>query len=248
MIRSRQMRRLEEISESIGISRLTLMERAGKAIAEHIKGWQDLKGKSIIIFCGAGNNGGDGFAAARHIAGAAPVIVLFFGEESRLAAEAAANFARIQDDSRITILKNEEIDDAAIRRIQKKLDGQHLVLVDAMLGTGVKGKVRDPIYRGISIYNRMHGRKLAVDIPSGIDPDTGKPAGTMAVSERIITFHDLKPGLSRFHDVTVADIGIPAGAVRMLKNRHNPRKEKSRAIQWPWKTVKDLKGRKRARR
>jgi len=241
MINSAQMRRIEDLSEKHGVSKLRLMEKAGKAVSSLLDKWFDLKNCYIIIFCGSGNNGGDGFVAARYLAQKTGVSVLLFGDETRLPPEAAANLARIQGDKRIEISRQEDISLESITRLIKRITPQKPILLDAMLGAGVKGRIREPIVSGINIYNRVHGKKIAIDIPSGIDPDTGKPAGMMAVSDKIITFHDTKPGLSRFHDVFVADIGIPMAAVRESMGRHNRRTGSAPKIEWPWKSTKEAK-------
>lgn len=241
MINSARMRRIETLSEKHGVSKQRLMENAGKAVCSTLGKWFNLRDHYIIIFCGSGNNGGDGFVAARRLARKTGVAVLLFGDETRLPPEAAANLARIQEDERIEIMRDKDISEESVMRIAHKILPKQPILLDAMLGTGVKGQVREPIASGIMIYNKLHGKKVAIDIPSGIDPDTGKPAGMMAVSDKIITFHDTKPGLARFHDVTITDIGVPTAAVRESMGRHNRRTGMIPKINWPWKSAKEAK-------
>ena len=98
---------------------------------------------------------------------------------------------------------------------KKDLDQFHfqnveLILVDALLGTGTSGEIRDPIATAIDYYNSAEGIKVAVDIPSGMNADTGE-GERKTECDLIITFHDLKYGLEKLQDKTVvADIGIPS--------------------------------------
>ena len=239
MITSAQMRRIEALSEKHGMSKLRLMENAGKAVFSLLDRWFHLSDCYVMIFCGGGNNGGDGFVAARYLARKTGVTVLLFGDETKLPPEAAANLARIQDDNRIEILRQGDLSEESVIRLAKRITPNKPILLDAMLGTGVKGQLRDPIASGILLYNRLHGKKVAIDIPSGIDPDTGKAAGMIAISDKVITFHDTKPGLGRFHDVIIADIGVPMAAVRESTGRHNRRTGMIPKINWPWKSVKE---------
>ena len=107
--------------------------------------------------------------------------------------------------------------------MKKELSGKKLILLDALLGTGAVGKIRKPIATGIAFFNSLKGYKVCVDIPSGINPDTGAHSGPYAKGNSIITFHDLKPGLQELRNgvvaphVAVAPIGIPPKAVQALK-------------------------------
>lgn len=211
------MRRLEEYSEQFGISKLTLMEKAGKAVAAFIALKRDPSRHIVIIFCGPGNNGGDGFVAARYLSKKTMVFVLFYGTEERLSPEAAAQLSRIQENPCIAIIRQHDMTPPSIQRLKKALHQEKIILIDALLGTGFKGVVREPIRSAILLYNSLKGYKVSVDIPSGIHPDTGEAANVSALANDIITFHDIKPCLKARKRVVVAQIGIPKQAVTLLK-------------------------------
>jgi len=214
------MRRLEALSEQFGVSKLTLMEKAGKAAAEFIASKRDLSNHTVIIFCGPGNNGGDGFVASRYLSKNAMVFVLFFGNEESLPPEAAANLTRIQANPRIAILRKNDLTPQTMQKLQKEFRKEKLILVDSLLGTGVEGKIREPLSSAITFFNSLNGYKVSIDIPSGIHPDTGEAANVSAIPNDIITFHDLKPCLKGRKHVVVAQIGIPTKAVAELKKEN----------------------------
>jgi hydroxyethylthiazole kinase-like uncharacterized protein yjeF len=204
MITSKQMVALEKSARQHGILPTHLMEEAGKQVFLAVKERFNLSNSHIIIFAGSGNNGGDGFVAARHFAEECPTIVLFFGELAKLSEEALENYKKIKD--KITIAHVSQPQDLNEFHFQKNL---HLIFIDALLGTGVKGEIREPYVTGIKYFNNHAADKIAVDIPSGLNPDTGD--GTLYCQpDLIITFHDVKIGLEKFKDKTlVVDIGIP---------------------------------------
>ncbi len=220
MITAEQMRKLEHDAVQQGISLLELMENAGKQVYLIIKEKFDLEtenNKRIVIFCGQGNNGGDGFVIARYFAEDFPVIVLFFGDYDKLSEEARVNYDKINSNkennvNKINIINIKTKKDLQLFKFQKDLE---FVFIDALLGTGVKGNLREPISFGIDFFNdsletAQQILKVAVDIPSGLDPDTGKADDKFCVSDLIVCFHEIKIGLEKFKDKTVvADIGIP---------------------------------------
>lgn len=209
MITVKQMKELEERSEKLGVSRLMLMEHAGKCIFEKVSERVNLENKTIIVFAGPGNNGGDGFVAARWFSKKCFVFVLFFGSTEKLTPEAAANFARIGDNSQIEIIRFEDINDFNISHI-KKLGAKKLILIDALLGTGVSGAVKEPLSEGIELFNELKGYKVIIDVPSGVDPDTGgKTNHYVRDYDLLISFHDRKKGIADYPKQIIADIGIP---------------------------------------
>lgn len=203
MITSKQMKALEDQAEEQGIKIIDLMENAGRAVFETIKKKYDLDKKRIVIFCGPGNNGGDGFVTARYFAEDFDVLILFFGEKDKLSSESLDNYEKIRKTVNIIPIKQKE--DLEQFHFQDKFE---FVFIDALLGTGVKGSLRDPISFGIDYFNSLTGLKVAVDIPSGLDPDTGE--GEMYCDvDLIVCFHDLKIGLEKFKDkVKVVEIGL----------------------------------------
>jgi hydroxyethylthiazole kinase-like uncharacterized protein yjeF len=188
--------------ETRRIPSLDLMERAGEGLA-HVIAEQVPSGR-IAIVCGKGNNGGDGLVAARRLrAGGRDVDVLRLWEPDELSEDAAAQLARLPGA-------------APVRYDAARLDGAS-GLVDALLGTGTTGAPRAPFARVIEELNGAAGRRIAADIPSGVDASTGEVAGVAVRAAATATFHAAKPGLwiapGKAHAgaVTVVDIGIPPG-------------------------------------
>jgi hydroxyethylthiazole kinase-like uncharacterized protein yjeF len=209
MITSKQMKELEEFAESKGVTTLELMENAGKQFVQVVKSKYEsqLDGRRVIIFTGCGNNGGDGFVAARYFAKEFPVIVLLFGDKEKMAVEAKKNFLKL--DNPITIIEIKDKKDMDSFHFQQNVD---LLLIDSLLGMGVSGDIREPISFGVDLFNSLNGIKVAVDIPSGINPDTGELSNIYCESDLIVTFHDIKQGLEKLKNKTViVDIGIPQG-------------------------------------
>lgn len=201
MITATEMRQREKAAITQGISLQQLMENAGKAVAEVIL--ERYEPRHVIIFAGPGNNGGDGFVAARYLQEQTNVVILFFGNEQKLSEEAKKNYDLIKEEIFIQPI-------ACIEDLQQlKFQGK-LLLVDALLGTGTSGKLREPISFAIDYFNRLPGTKVAIDIPSGMNPDTGEVEETACNVDLIICFHDLKTGLQKIREnVIIKDIGIP---------------------------------------
>lgn len=199
------MKKLEAEAVQQGISIEELMENAGKQVFETVKEKYDLDGKRVVIFAGQGNNGGDGFVAARYFSEEVSVIVLFFGDKEKLSEEARVNLEKIEEKINIVdVKKKEDLDKFHFQNDLK------FIFIDALLGTGVKGAVREPLSLGIDLFSSLEGIKVAVDLPSGLDPDTGEVHDKCCNVDLIVCFHDLKVGLENFKDkVVVVDIGIP---------------------------------------
>ena len=196
MISSQEMRILETNS---GIPRISLMENAGKAVYRIIKQRMDLKDKKILVICYHGNNGGDGLVAARYLSDEAETDLLFIGDENKMRKEALANFKKIEHNDRIQMLSDEEVD-----------FNYYDIIIDAILGIGIKGRLNREISAIIDDVNNSKAYKVSVDIPTGIDPDTGDIVDKCINADLIVTFHDIKKGIENFGDmVVVADIGLP---------------------------------------
>lgn len=196
MISSQDMRILEAKSN---IPSLSLMEYAGKAVYQVIKQRFDLKDKKILVVCYHGNNGGDGFVAARHLCDEAETDVLFIGDENKLKKEALINFKKIEHNEKIQFLVEDEVD-----------FNEYDIIVDAILGIGIKGNLKREISSIIDDINNSKAYKVSVDIPTGLDPDTGEIFDKCVSADLIVTFHDVKKGLEKFQDKTVVvDIGLP---------------------------------------
>jgi NAD(P)H-hydrate epimerase len=208
VITSREMRSLELNAEYFGVSQLQLMENAGKAIADAAKArFRSLKTR-IVIFCGLGGNGGDGLVAARHLLSTGyEVEVVLAGKASEISHEAARkNWDALQRlQSRVPIY--EAYDSSLIPETSAD------VIIDALLGIGVKGEPRSPVKQLIHLVNRLKAFRIAVDVPSGLDADSGKVLGEAVKADLTVTFHKAKPGLLKAErfvgELKVADIGLP---------------------------------------
>jgi len=197
------MMELEHNAVQNGIPISQLMENAGRKVFDVIEEKYDIRDKHVIVFAGHGNNGGDGFVAARHFAKESFVTILFFGWEENLTEEARENYNTIKDTIPIIAITTQE--DLETFRIQNNLN---VILIDALLGTGVQGTIREPVSYGIDYFNSLSGIKVAVDIPSGLDADTGEMLNKYCGADLIICFHDVKKGLENLDNVIVVDIGL----------------------------------------
>jgi NAD(P)H-hydrate epimerase len=191
--------------EEYGISGLVLMENAGRGTVDVVERL-GISGP-VVILCGKGNNAGDGFVIARHleIRGHAAKAILLF-PPSDLTGDAATNFA-ILEKTNVPIV--ETPDDLASH--SRGADW----IVDAMLGTGARGEPRPPFDAAIDWMNAQHARKLAVDLPSGLNCDSGLPAVHTFRADHTCTFAAPKIGFKNsaaqpfLGQVHVCDIGVP---------------------------------------
>jgi ADP-dependent NAD(P)H-hydrate dehydratase / NAD(P)H-hydrate epimerase len=189
--------------ETRRIPSLDLMERAGEGLARVIA--EQVPAGRIAVVCGKGNNGGDGLVAARRLrAGGRDVDVLRLWEPDELSGDAAAQLARLPGAAPAPY-------DAG------RLEGADGI-VDALLGTGSTGAPRGRMAGVIEAIGAASAPVIAADVPSGVDASTGEVAGAAVRAAATATFHAAKPGLwiapGKAHagEVTVVDIGIPAGA------------------------------------
>ena len=212
MITIKEMQELENKAVRSGISVEQLMENAGKLVYETTKDKYELLDENIIILCGPGNNGGDGFVAARYFSEDFTTLILFFGDEERLSEEAKSNYDKIKD--KVTIINVTSEEDLQYFHYQKD---KKYIFIDALLGTGFSGTPREPVSIGINYFNKQNGKKVAIDIPSGMNADTGEHELCCNV-DLIVRFHGLKVGLEKLKDKTiVVDIGIPDGSIKIEK-------------------------------
>lgn len=202
--------------EEYGMHGLVLMENAGRGCAETIL--RIAPAGRLLILCGGGNNGGDGFVVARHLqlAGRA-VEVLCFAEPAKLSGDAAAN-QRIVEKAGIPCSFLPDPSDTQLQQYLTAAD----VLVDALLGTGAKGNPRAPMDRVIRAANGAPATRIAVDIPSGLDCDTGQPGDPCFHADHTCTFVATKIGFDQpaakrvLGPVHVIGIGVPAKLLREL--------------------------------
>ncbi|MHA1890168.1 MAG: NAD(P)H-hydrate dehydratase [Promethearchaeota archaeon] len=220
---SRDMLVFDENSLYLGITKDKLMENAGASIARYIAAnIKNVKEKHVIIFCGTGNNGGDGLVAARHVSSMAKrtTVVLIGLPRNIRTPEARANWDAIKQCS-LSINSIIVKDSRFLPEIEEKmLNERDLVIVDALLGAGIRGKPREPIASTIklinTIKNSLGAPVISVDVPSGISADDGNALGIHVEATSIITFHENKPGFIKDPGLgkitSVMPIGIPPEA------------------------------------
>jgi hydroxyethylthiazole kinase-like uncharacterized protein yjeF len=191
-----EFRILDINAESLGVPTGLLMEKAGRAVAKVVSD-QFGAHKRILVICGTGNNGGDGFVAARYLRKENKVSVLL----ARPAAEIKTAISK----EAFQVIKELVVDDAGNL---SNFD----VIVDALLGTGVKGHLSEPYSSLIDQINQSSRPVVAVDVPSGFGADKAvRPTIT-------VTFHDSKEGMTKDNsgEIVIADIGIPSDAVKYV--------------------------------
>ena len=209
-VTTREMRAVEMNAEYIGVSRLQLMENAGRAVADAVRDRFGAKSK-VAIVCGPGGNGGDGFVAARHLAGAGyEVEVLLLGKPENISSgDALTNWLALKN-------MTESVE---IREIHDSADIPPLkapVIVDALIGTGVKGALSSPFKELVRAINDSEGFKVAVDVPTGVESDSGEVHGEAVEADITLTFHKPKIGFESadklLGQLIVCPIGIPPEA------------------------------------
>jgi NAD(P)H-hydrate epimerase len=199
-------------SESFGVPSLTLMENAGAHVADYVLKHYAAAGR-IVVFCGKGNNGGDGFVAARRLHQAGKrVEVILLANPDHLRGDAAMMFGKLSVRA-IPVLSSEEL---RSERVQISLHAD--LYLDAILGTGFKPPVSGLYADAIAIMNASEAPVIAVDIPSGADADEMKPqTGFISLADAIVTFTAPRPahvfGLLTTGQTAVADIGSPQEAI-----------------------------------
>lgn len=219
VVTAEQMRQLDaRATAEFGIPSLLLMENAGRAVAEvALRFLDDASRGRVLVVAGQGNNGGDGFVAARHLHNAGvDVTVAYFGDRNKAGGDALTNM-EIAEKMGIRIEGNPG--DKFWKEAYPATD----LVIDALLGTGVNGEVRQPLARVIDRINLFapHGIPIvAVDVPSGVDADTGSVLGEAVGADVTVTFALPKiglvsyPGASKVGDLVIADISIPVHALR----------------------------------
>jgi NAD(P)H-hydrate epimerase len=207
-ITSPQMRAIETNAEYYGISLLQLMETAGRNVAEEIASRFNPKKTKVAIFCGSGGNGGDGFVAARYLTCLGfKVEIILATRASNIAHESAkSNWIALQPLR--NIIKMREVRDSTLIP-----DVKADVVVDALLGIGLTGKLRPPIMQIVEKINSIDVFRVAVDVPTGINSDTGEVLGNAVKADLTVTFYKAKPGLAKAKkytgEVVVKNIGLP---------------------------------------
>ena len=208
----KQMMQIEENGHQMGFLRKFMMENAGAAAVKRIeeKFPMMILEKGILVFAGLGNNGGDGLVIARHLAGyGLSVTVFLLGEPHNIRSEECSwnwnllkkmKSVKLLTDVNLEHLNNLEFD----------------IIIDGILGTGISGEIREPQASAITFINKSNAFKLSVDVPSGVDPDTGNKNSPHVIADITVTFHRMKVGMPKAKDVCgeifVEKIGIPLEA------------------------------------
>ena len=212
---------LDRKAQASGVPGETLMEHAGTAVAAAAHALALRNGREdrpVLILAGPGNNGGDGFVAARRLAawGLASIVVLVAAEERPGTHDAALNWKRLDGIEGVTQVHAPVARDVAILGQGIEKAG---VVVDALLGTGVRGQLRDPIRAAVEVIGRARAAGvpvLAVDTPTAVDLTSGDPSDPVVRADLTVTFHRPKSGLrtkmgrALAGRVLVAPIGISA--------------------------------------
>jgi len=209
-----EMRDVDRLTtERCKIPGLTLMENAGKGVADFIASrFPDFKRRPILVLCGKGNNGGDGFVAARYLLKmGAKVQAHLFGNSREVKGDAATNLTRWKK------ARGKLVIDKPGKRLGFPELACESIVIDALLGTGVRGPVEGRLAEAITAVNRRKSDcvVVAVDIPSGLLADTGQPPGPAIVADYTVTFTAPKPGLflgsspQRVGELLVSPIGSP---------------------------------------
>ncbi len=196
--------------DRMGLPGMVLMENAGREAARALLE-RFPEAKKAVVLAGSGNNGGDGFVIARHLAAAGwEVSIGHLGQVEKMSPETQTFYGVCRQMGIPIVGKNES----------EKWIGTADVVVDALLGTGVRGELREPVRTLIHQVNRTcQGFVLAVDIPSGVDTDTGAVLGEAIRADLTVTFaaakwcHYLRPAAEYRGELKVVDIGIPPAVV-----------------------------------
>ncbi|ABX12216.1 NAD(P)H-hydrate epimerase [Nitrosopumilus maritimus] len=204
-----QMYNIENKGHDMGFLKKFMMENAGAAAVKRlVEKLGNVDSKNILIFVGMGNNGGDGLVMARHLAGYnAKVTVMLLGNPENIKTEESNwNWSILEKMPSVKLMTGGTTN----------FDFKPDVIVDGILGTGISGEIREPYASAINYINQTDCYKFAVDVPSGLDPQTGETANIFTKCDMTVTFHKMKQGIPKRKDLTgelfAEKIGIPPEA------------------------------------
>lgn len=204
-----QMYNIENKGHDMGFLKKFMMENAGAAAVRRlIEKFGNVESKNILIFAGLGNKGGDGLVMARHLAGhTANVTVLLLGTPDKIKTEESSwNWSILEKMPSVKLIFGTTFN----------FDFKPDIIIDGILGTGITGEIREPYTSAINYINETNCFKFAVDVPSGLDPQTGETANIYTKCDMTITFHKMKQGIPKRKDLTgdlfAEKIGIPPEA------------------------------------
>ena len=201
---------------TLGIPGVVLMENAGRSCAELvIEKIADIVNPRVCIFCGIGNNGGDGYVIARHLLNSnVDVTVIICGDRSKIKGDAKINLDILESMGQ-SVEQINPSDDNATEQFKIHIKEANMI-VDGLFGTGLKGQLSDEYKQLIDCINARKCPALAVDIPSGLDCDTGQPLGAAIKADYTVTFVAVKKGFTNAQvteytgEIFIASIGIVA--------------------------------------
>ncbi|MEM0117224.1 MAG: NAD(P)H-hydrate epimerase [Conexivisphaerales archaeon] len=209
-ITSKQMQEIEKNAESIGFSKLLMMENAGRAVADIVYELYDpILNPTILAVCGPGNNGGDCITAARHLSPRVKVVSILVGEEEKIRTDEARQQWEIARNSRMNI-RIAPTKDALVSNSGQFFNAD--IILDGLFGTGVRSPIGEPFRTAINLINQSTALKISIDLPSGMDPDTGESSDVVVNPDLTIVLHAMKRGLLKQQAkcglMMVAPIGI----------------------------------------
>ena len=226
LVTAEEMREMDrQTIEDFGLPGRVLMENAGRgAFRVLMAHFPDINGKKVGVIAGRGNNGGDGFVMARYLAQAGSrVTVYLLSESSRLSGDAAANFNLLAP---LQIPVKEITDESRLDELKSEMTHQN-IWVDAIFGTGLNSDITGVFKSAIDFLNALNRPVLAVDIPSGLNADSGRICGVCLSAVATATFgfpkigHVQFPGADFTGNLHVIDIGIPPHIVGRVGPRHH---------------------------
>lgn len=221
IVSSKEMAELERLTrDEIGISGRVLMEVAGRAVADVARAQLSKPGSFVVAVCGVGNNGGDGYVAARVLAAQGHCVQVFiFGDQARFKEEAKSAFTALSASDEVAIdfvsdTQQLNLFAATLRRAD--------LIIDALFGTGLSTPVRGLAEQAIHHINAQRASVLSVDIASGVNADTGAVMGCAVRATHTVTFafakigHYTHPGASLRGNFTIAEIGVPLSLAKRI--------------------------------
>ena len=204
-----QMYQIENKGHDMGFLKKFMMENAGAtSVRRLVDKLGNVESKNILIFVGLGNNGGDGLVMARHLAGyGAKVSVMLLGTPDKIKTEESNwNWSILKKMPSVKLMSGDSFD----------FDFKPDVIIDGIFGTGISGEIREPYASAINYINQTDCYKFAVDVPSGLNPQTGETANIFTKCDMTVTFHKMKQGIPKRKDLTgelhAEKIGIPPEA------------------------------------
>ena len=204
--------------EYLGLSRLCLMEAAGKSLGEEVAKiavFTFAKPVKVVMFTGSGGNGGDAFVAARYLLNRGYDVDIYMLKDNIHSHEAKVNLDVLLNlKPRLSRLKIHDLTNVGDFKLDEDED---FIVVDGILGTGIRGNLQENIKKAIGVINESNGIKISIDVPSGMDPLTGNVDDVAVVPDYTISFHKIKTGVRNAEEELVgglvtADIGIPLEA------------------------------------